>query len=58
MDIFAGLEENNLLEIERMQEGEEELEALKSKKKAMQAEFAEQMATLKTREVANNLRME
>jgi len=41
MEIFATLEENNLLEIQLMQGYDEELEDLKQQKKAKEREFAD-----------------
>ena len=40
IDIFSALEENNLLEIIRMQESEQELESKKQQMKLKEAEFA------------------
>lgn len=43
IDIFSALEENNLLEIIRMQESEQELESKKLQMKLKEAEFAKQL---------------
>ena len=41
MQIFTTLEENNLLEIERMKDSDDELELLKQQKKQREKDFKE-----------------
>lgn len=58
IDIFSALEENNLLEIIRMQESEQELEQKKSQLKKCQDNFATKISQLKENEEINLQRIQ
>lgn len=58
IEIFSTLEENNLLEIQRMQESQQELEAKKQQKKDTEAHFERKLAILKANEMTNMGRIE
>lgn len=57
IDIFSTLEENNLLEIQRMQESEQELEAKRQQKNKTEADFANIIAILEANEATNVARI-
>ena len=57
-DIFSALEENNLLEIIRMQESEQELEQKKAQLKKCQDNFATKISQLKENEEINLQRIQ
>jgi len=57
MDIFSTLEENNLLEIQRMQESEQELEQKKQQKAKTMADYDKKITILLANEASNNARI-
>lgn len=57
IDIFSTLEENNLLEIERMQTSEEELEQKKQQKAKTMSEGDKKIKFLLANEATNTARI-
>ena len=58
MQIFTTLEENNLLEIERMKDSDDELELLKQQKKQREKDFKEQMEALEATDARDKKRIQ
>lgn len=56
--IFTTLEENNLLEIQRMQESEEELALKKQLQAKTMADYDKQISVLLANEASNNARIQ
>jgi hypothetical protein len=57
IDIFSTLEENNLLEIQRMQESEQELEQKKQQKAKTMSEYDKKIKILLANEATNTARI-
>lgn len=57
MQIFTTLEENNLLEIERMKDSDDELELLKQQKKQREQDFKDQIETLEATDARDKKRI-